>query len=668
LNCIRILKIAMHHIAIKKFLPPLFLLLALYPIEALLVTTDGLPENHSPVTVDPNLDRFIVRFKNGQGKSFAQTAAKKVHANLGPQNAIAVTLSSEALEGLQNNPNIEYVEQDYRRYPTMMRGYDSNDLFKQHRSHKETRDENHRKLIETVPYGIPMVQADQVSYDSSNPRTVCIIDTGYDLSHEDLPSTNVDGYSVDANFTWKQDGYGHGTHVAGRYKINAWGLFDTSLRLMIVSQIICSSLYFTGTIAAVSGNGEGVVGVAPGVNLFIVRVYADDVESGILGSDLVDAANRCRARGANVINISLGGPGSSLFEKNAYADLYTIHNILIVAAAGNFGNNPGGTDPYPASYDSVMSVGAIDSNKVVASFSQRNDQVDIVAPGVDVLSTVPMGTGTALGSLDVSGDSYIGTPMKGSPIGIVSGTLVDCGIGRIDCIAARGKICLIQRGGSGLYFPDKVLACQNGGGLGAVIYNNVAGDLIGYLLGVDTQIPSIGVSNTDGLYLIANELGNSVVALAVGVSNYAYWDGTSMATPHVSAVAALIWSHDATKTASEVRSALESTAEDLGVPGRDNDYGYGLVQAAAACFTLTGSSCSPSDAELPLDPQSSGPSVSKSPPSGSVSESPPSGSVSEHPSAAPTPLSSASFRNFCLYTWIADESLIVLASLFLLHA
>jgi subtilisin family serine protease len=236
--------------------------------------------------------------------------------------------------------------------------------------------------------------------------------------------------------------------------------------------------------------------------------------------------------------MSLGGSNLSKAENKSFADLYTRDDILLIAAAGNLGNTTHGTARrYPASYDSVMSVGAIDSNKDLAYFSQRNDQVDITAPGVNVLSTVPMGTGNVLG-------------------------------------------------------------------------------------------------------------------------NYAYKSGTSMAIPHVSGVAALIWSHNATKTASEVRAALQSTAEDLGVPGRDNEYGYGLVQAAAACSTLTGSSCTQFDAELPLEPPS-GPSLSASLRSA--------GSASEQQQSATPSLSSASPRMLCLYSWIKPKGLLVVASLFLLH-
>jgi serine protease len=75
--------------------------------------------------------------------------------------------------------------------------------------------------------------------------------------------------------------------------------------------------------------------------------------------------------------------------------------------------------------------------------------------------------------------------------------------------------------------------------------------------------------------------------MAVG-SGYEAWDGTSMATPHVSGVAALVWSNFPALTNADIRSALESTAEDLGVAGRDNYFGWGLVQAKAAYDLLAG--------------------------------------------------------------------------------
>ena len=83
--------------------------------------------------------------------------------------------------------------------------------------------------------------------------------------------------------------------------------------------------------------------------------------------------------------MSLGGPSSSLLESQAYSRIYN-EGVLIVASAGNLGNS---AHMFPASYSSVMSVGAVDSGNKHASFSQRNDQVEISAPGVSIVSTFP---------------------------------------------------------------------------------------------------------------------------------------------------------------------------------------------------------------------------------------------------------------------------------------
>jgi subtilisin family serine protease len=75
-------------------------------------------------------------------------------------------------------------------------------------------------------------------------------------------------------------------------------------------------------------------------------------------------------------------------------------------------------------------------------------------------------------------------------------------------------------------------------------------------------------------------------------SGYEAWNGTSMATPHVSGVAALVWSHCPGATATQVRAALNATAQDKGDPGRDNLYGYGIVKAKAALeYLATKTTC-----------------------------------------------------------------------------
>jgi subtilisin family serine protease len=230
----------------------------------------------------------------------------------------------------------------------------------------------------------------------------------------------------------------------------------------------------------------------------------------------------------------------------------------------------------------VVSVAALDSNKVVADFSQQNSQVEVAAPGVAVRSTLPRGTGKEE-SLSVGSTGYEAIALEGSPDLTGSGDLVDCGQGASTCASATGKTCLIERGDN--TFADKVLACQNGGGIAAVIYNNAAGLFSGTLGSTATSIPSVGISQQDGLDLKASSLGQSA-AVSVDVGDYAYYDGTSMATPHVAGVAALIWTHSGSYTNAEIRTALQTTAEDLGPAGKDNAYGYGLVRAAKAQFCL----------------------------------------------------------------------------------
>jgi subtilisin family serine protease len=280
--------------------------------------------------------------------------------------------------------------------------------------------------------------------------------------------------------------------------------------------------------------------------------------------------------GANVISMSLGGGRKNKTEENAFKNAWNA-GVLSVAAAGNGGNS---TLSYPASYPVVMSVGAVDSNKNIAAFSQFNSAVDISAPGVGVESTV--------GALDnnsitVGGATYSGGYIDGAARTTgVTGALVDGGL--CDSVGAwSGKVVLCQRGV--ISFADKVNNALAGGGVAAVIYNNVSGGFAGTLNGTST-ISAISLSLEDGEAIKATGgVGQSSTVASqytAPASGYAFYDGTSMATPHVSAVAALVWSYNPSWSVSKIRTALEATAEDRGAAGRDNYYGYGIVRAKAA--------------------------------------------------------------------------------------
>ena len=397
-------------------------------------------------------------------------------------------------------------------------------------------------LAQRTPYGIDQVQAPLVwPVATGANRKVCIIDSGLYTAHEDHQSGKaITGYPTG----WNTDKCGHGSHVAG-------------------------------TIAAVN-NTVGVVGVLPnGVNLHIIKVFGDDC-GWSYSSTLADAANRCVSAGSNVISMSLGGGTKSRTEETAFNNAWN-NGVLSVAASGNGGNSQ---LSYPASYPIVMSVGAVDSNKQIATFSQYNSAVDIVAPGVGVESTVGVKEDN---NVTVGGVTYSGGYIDGAARSAgVTGVLVDGGI--CDTVGAwAGKVVLCQRGT--ISFADKVNNAKLGGGIAAVLYNNVAGGFAGTLNGTNT-IPAIALSLEDGTAIKAAGgvgLSSTVVSNSVSpASGYAFYDGTSMATPHVSAVAALVWSYNTTWSVSRVRNALEKSALDLGAAGRDNYYGNGLVQAKRA--------------------------------------------------------------------------------------
>ncbi|KAG7366113.1 cold-active serine alkaline protease [Nitzschia inconspicua] len=205
---------------------------------------------------------------------------------------------------------------------------------------------------QALPYGIDLVRAreawTQFGVKGENVR-VCVIDTGVWRGHEDLD--RLFGHEGnDLVQPWFRDVDGHGTHC-------------------------------TGVISA-SDNNLGVVGVAPNVEIFVARVFSPNGE--FHSSDMIAGLEACRDGGANVISMSLGGPFGSFQEQRTFDSLFENYGIVAVAAAGNTGRFQ---DIYPASYSNVISVAAVDRNRRRASFSTRNNRVDVAAPGVSVVST-----------------------------------------------------------------------------------------------------------------------------------------------------------------------------------------------------------------------------------------------------------------------------------------
>ncbi|HEX4734311.1 MAG TPA: S8 family serine peptidase [Thermoleophilaceae bacterium] len=270
-------------------------------------------------------------------------------------------------------------------------------------------------------------------FPSTGGAKVGVVDTGILSTHEDLTgklancAKSYSGIPILSGSIQEgscSDDNGHGTHVSG-------------------------------TITANANNGKGVAGVAFNSQLAMCKALGGPLGSGST-SDVANCIRWAHDKGAKVLSMSLGGGASTTLQQ---AVQYAWANgaaggTLLVAAAGNDGD---ATLNYPAAYAEVVSVAATDNNDQRASFSNANSDVEIAAPGVNVLST----------------------------------------------------------------------------------YNG---------------------SNT----------------------SYTTLSGTSMATPHVAGVAAIIWDKYPTATASTIRSKLDASVDDRGAAGRDTSFGFGRVNLQKA--------------------------------------------------------------------------------------
>jgi subtilisin family serine protease len=441
----------------------------------------------------------------------------------------------QAIAAFQADPAVRYAEVDYLRFA----------------------------CDQTTPYGITMVHAPDVwpTGGQGSGVRVAVLDTGVDLSHPDLPTpvlttSFIAGETVD-------DYNSHGTHTSG-------------------------------TVLALN-NTIGVVGCAPQASLMMGKVLGNDGsgdDSGVLAG-----VNWAVANQAKVISMSLGGGGfSQAFQDGVTAAINA--NVLVVAAAGNDNANEAF---YPANYVGVMAIAAIDSTMARASFSNYGPSISVCAPGVNVESTVPIIAGTATWN----SVAHAANMFSGSAIGSASGHAYYCNTGGLATdfpATVAGNIAHIRRGGTDstgatITFQTKVQNALNAGAVGVLISNNVAGSITNGTLNMGVNIPVLAISQTDGDDLQANSGVMTTESVAITGHGYANFSGTSMACPHVAGTAGLLIGSFPGRTipVSLLRAALENTATDLGDPGRDDYFGHGLINAAAAQAYIASHLCGSAD-------------------------------------------------------------------------
>jgi subtilisin family serine protease len=227
-------------------------------------------------------------------------------------------------------------------------------------------------LSETIDWGLTAYHIpDHWKATRGKNIKVAVLDTGIDEAHPDLKDAIDDARDFTRSRFGPIDRHGHGTHTAG-------------------------------TMGA-RQNDIGVVGVAPDCRLLIGKVLGDDGS----GSSATVAAGidwACDA-GADVISLSLGSPepDDTLL---AAVQRAASKGKFIIAAAGNDGRD--NSVNYPARWRDTIAVAAVDANGQVADFSSRGPEVDIAAPGENILSTWPNGgyaklSGTSMATPFIAG-------------------------------------------------------------------------------------------------------------------------------------------------------------------------------------------------------------------------------------------------------------------------
>ena len=313
-------------------------------------------------------------------------------------NAISADIPKSTIDKIKKNKKIRYVEDD--AYVHLA-----------------------KKILQPpqqIDWGVYRVNAPYV-WDSSTGKGVkiAILDTGINRKHPDLTvSGGINLIGTSSSKKWNDDN-GHGTHVAG--------------------------------IIAAHNNSIGVIGVAPDAEVYAVKVL--DQYGGGRISDVIEGIEWAVLNDMDIVSMSLGTTEYSQALNDSSASAYNA-GILLVASAGNNGDGNLSTNDvmYPAKFESVIAISAIDQNNMAMSWSADGSEVELAAPGVGIYST-----------------------------------------------------------------------WLDGG--------------------------------------------------------YHSMSGTSMAAPFVSGVAALMMQNNAGASPDEVRAAMAYHAIDLGVQGRDNVYGFGLVQA-----------------------------------------------------------------------------------------
>jgi subtilisin family serine protease len=372
-------------------------------------------------------------------------------------------------------------------------------------------------------------------------------------------------------------------------------------------------VHTAGTMGAAGNNGIGISGVAQDVRIMALRVCADSAANNHVGrcptSSQISAINYAGRMGARAANMSLGGTTVSTPTRDAIA---SNPRTLFVISAGNDAqdNDPDGTPHYPCAYDpstsgiggaidNVVCVAATDQADGLASFSDWGARsVDLGAPGTEVYSTYPVqrtllsidfetndfssvwsngGAGfgrasagdgplTSFGTNDSPGAAP--TASTAREVTMTAGVAIPAGTGSCTLSGRRR----IARGSGGSFFYEVL------GDGSSAFSNSSAANTTGTGMTSFSTIPIAGLgghvvrlhfgftggaspTSADGLWF--DDLALTCYAPLATPPTYGFLDGTSMAAPHVTGAAGLLFSLKPSATVAQVKSALLSSADPV---------------------------------------------------------------------------------------------------------
>ncbi len=367
----------------------------------------NLPVNQAiePVIVTPSVSanattRFLIKYKRGtaditrENPKTAHFYKAKTIKKLGRSEFELIVTSKPTdkdtiisdLRTLPEFSDIEYIQPDYAismvsndSYYNQQWGIDSQ-FYQGSESIELPGDEKTTTTSPQYSFDANVVPA----WDESLGQGVCVavIDSGIDITHEDLHSNIwVNAMELPGNGIDDDD---------NGYIDDIWGWnFSGNDNLIHDPQNMSDEWHGThiaGIIAAQKDNGIGIAGVAPEAQIMSLKAFKNGTA---YTSDIINAIQYASQMGATIVNCSWG---SSQYNQALFEVIQSHPEILFIAAAGNNGQDLSSYPVYPASYqlDNVITVASFNQSAAFSAFSNYNaDVVDIAAPGEEIISTLP---------------------------------------------------------------------------------------------------------------------------------------------------------------------------------------------------------------------------------------------------------------------------------------